>query len=880
MNKAFFLLLSLVSFSVAWAGIEPGQSPQHQTHKWNVVEWSVQNPSYGGNPFDLIATVTFTHLESGETRRTEMFYDGGNTWKYRFIPTQEGTWNYSTQSSDSNLNNIRGQVSVAAAEKNQKGFLVAKGNKFSWEGRGDLAITPHFVMAGDGPKSISKSIDQTIETFIKTGQFNGLHISLYCYWFNYDQELCEGLNSNSNPDLRTFRAVEEALIKARDADALVHIWMWGDADHDRNPSPFVSLNSTTDRRLQRYIAARLSAIPNWSMGYGYDLWEWVKPSELESWHQYMHAKMGWSHILGARSDLNQLTQLSEKLDYSSYEQHKPQYSTYIATINKRPTKPSFSEDRFRVAQKNGFAYKDYTFDEVRRGLWHSSMAGGVAGIWGYLNSQIVDVSYPFPEATAQQFVTYNHFFEGRFYQDMNHCNNLVLGSQNSAGQFPVIKAKDDKSAVVEAATWVREKYPQYFVDTATRSDAYEMMTTVINALRANGFDARRTLANEDLPPGDYYRWGSDALVIGKDTIYDIYISWPSPATPQASFHGNQEGELTNDLMAVGAQNAGDPKVGVCLKSSEVERYVFYTEDSTSITMNLSTMKGSQRVIAVDTKKPYKEIAVGSFEPGAHTWKAPYASDWALAVGSFSSQKKTPLARNLLQRLYLSILHRDPDYPGADGWERNLRNTATNGMSDVAHTMATSSEFKEKTQNMSFYERLDYLYQGFLGRAVDPSGVHAYLPLVERGEEATVARILCESDEFNQSLEFYNYDSDIETTYSRQLVRRLYQAVLHRDPDYPGADGHVEYVRARQLNSTKEVARAIADSAEFYDNIDGLDQRLKLAFVYRALLDRDPDPSGEAAYLPILAEGRMGDVVEAILSSEEFLNNVFSKNAEQ
>jgi hypothetical protein len=51
-------------------------------------------------------------------------------------------------------------------------------------------------------------------------------------------------------------------------------------------------------------------------------------------------------------------------------------------------------------------------------------------------------------------------------------------------------------------------------------------------------------------------------------------------------------------------------------------------------MDLSTMKGPQSAVAVDALKPYQEIDLGILRCVKHDWKAPYASDWAIAVGRF------------------------------------------------------------------------------------------------------------------------------------------------------------------------------------------------------------------------------------------------------
>jgi len=158
------------------------------------------------------------------------------------------------------------------------------------------------------------------------------------------------------------------------------------------------------------------------MQYGFDLWEWVTEDDLRLWHEYMSAHMGWQHLLGARASKNQLDQIYEGLDFSSYEQHKPDYLKYVETIDARPDKPSFSEDRFRM--QNPARAKDYTMEETRRGLWHSSLAGGIANIWGnLLSGGKASDPYPRPEWIR----TNATFFTDRFFADMERCNTLSDG---------------------------------------------------------------------------------------------------------------------------------------------------------------------------------------------------------------------------------------------------------------------------------------------------------------------------------------------------------------------------------------------------------------------------------------------------------------------
>ncbi|MCB9249860.1 MAG: DUF5060 domain-containing protein [Ignavibacteriales bacterium] len=96
------------------------------------VEWSVTNSSFSGNPFDLISNVTFIHQPTNKVITTQMFYDGNNTWKFRFTGTRLGLWKYYSVSSDEELNGINGEVNIIEnTSTNKYGFLTNVGNKFA-----------------------------------------------------------------------------------------------------------------------------------------------------------------------------------------------------------------------------------------------------------------------------------------------------------------------------------------------------------------------------------------------------------------------------------------------------------------------------------------------------------------------------------------------------------------------------------------------------------------------------------------------------------------------------------------------------------------------------------------------------------------------------
>jgi hypothetical protein len=366
-----------------------------------------------------------------------MFYDGKGTWKFRFTGTRVGKWNFTTSSTDRDLDKQRGSV-VIKPNPNAAitGFITSHGNKWArpmGQSRELKAFVPQLVMYA-APKHFHDNpgkIDADIKTFLVEHGFNGFHVMGSCQWFEVDKLKSTEIG-DPNPDSRTFEAVELLITKVHAAGGMVHLWMWGDEARRWTPRRW-GMGGQVDRRLQRYLAARLGPLPGWTMGYGFDNDEWVAEEDLRLWHKHLHQHLGWPHLLGARDAGpnrgldHRKAQIYEGLDYSAYEHHRPTYLVYRAALDARPGKPSFSEDRFRIRQSKAYAGKDYNMEMTRRGLWHSMMTGGVANIWGHLphgrDSWLGSAPYEHPE----RIKTYARFFARRFLNDMTSTQHITDG---------------------------------------------------------------------------------------------------------------------------------------------------------------------------------------------------------------------------------------------------------------------------------------------------------------------------------------------------------------------------------------------------------------------------------------------------------------------
>jgi len=94
------LFFSILTYAFLTSCNPQSETPQIVVGQWDVFEDSIVNEQAYGNPFeDVTLEVTYTKPD-GETVDFWGFYDNSNSWKFRFMPDQTGTWQYEARFSD------------------------------------------------------------------------------------------------------------------------------------------------------------------------------------------------------------------------------------------------------------------------------------------------------------------------------------------------------------------------------------------------------------------------------------------------------------------------------------------------------------------------------------------------------------------------------------------------------------------------------------------------------------------------------------------------------------------------------------------------------------------------------------------------------------
>ena len=412
---------------------------------WPYLEWSLDNADHSGNPFDVRASATFTHTESGEQRKTGMFYDGGTTWRFRFTGTRTGEWTFTTSSDDPQLNGRTGTVTIEPnPDPDVYGFMTHVGNKWARFKGNDGAVetfVPHYRMTQLGIKHPAEwdraHLDDQLRMAVDHEGFNGIFVWVAGMFVDADARSYEGAETK-DPDIVTFRALERLLKAAHQRDARVHFWYRGDRGQDP-VSLFGEKGARTEgeQRLLRYLGARLGPIPGWVMGYGYDLVPQMFSSgtrmedvadyyhtteDLSGWGEYLREHMGWRHYLGARDQGKNITYtLWPGADWYSRGnwEHAIEYDIVKDIVNSDARKPHAMDERWwlsRLGSEKG----------ILQNLWICNMAGGVSGIVGSGGDR-----QGAPFKNEEMFKTFFTFWKTRFLPSMTpESENLLTSTDN------------------------------------------------------------------------------------------------------------------------------------------------------------------------------------------------------------------------------------------------------------------------------------------------------------------------------------------------------------------------------------------------------------------------------------------------------------------
>jgi hypothetical protein len=349
-----------------------------------------------------------------------------------------GMWTYHTESADDDLDQHVGKVIVQPnPDPTARGFLTHVGNQYAMQCGNDAHLEAYpFAVFMDGTKFLSRDFqnwgESNIRAYCDHAKSNGLEIifiHVNNQWFRRGAQRWDEHDSE-NPDLETFERLEQVITTAYQQGCRVHLWAWGDESRKWTPKGVPGgVNGEADRRLQRYIAARLGPLPGWTMGYGFDLHEWTDQQQLNRWAKYLHEHFGWQHLLAARGyplhgedNIRSYDGFGRSVPVTTTTHGPKDYREIVVDLGEDIDHPHLYEERHSYLRR-GF---QLDMQGTRRLLWWETMAGGMGGFFGFYPRTIsAYAGYPYPN--PEQLRSHHTFWHKhrRLRLGMRPANDLT-----------------------------------------------------------------------------------------------------------------------------------------------------------------------------------------------------------------------------------------------------------------------------------------------------------------------------------------------------------------------------------------------------------------------------------------------------------------------
>ena len=272
-----------------------------EVEQWGLFEITLNGPD-GGNPFvEVELSARFTQGDRSVT--VAGFYDGGGTYRVRFMPPSAGEWRYETASNRAPLHGKAGKFTAARPSAGNHGpvrvhntfhFAYADGTPFYPVGTTCYAWTHQ-----DG-----RLQEQTLAT-LKAGPFNKLRMCVFPKWYAYNRgEPALYPFAGTPPRAWDFTRFNPAFFRhlEKRVGQLAELGVEADLilfhPYDKGHWGFDRMAPAADDRYLRYLIARLAAYRNvwWSLANEYDFLKEKKEADWDRLFQVVAKADPYGHL--------------------------------------------------------------------------------------------------------------------------------------------------------------------------------------------------------------------------------------------------------------------------------------------------------------------------------------------------------------------------------------------------------------------------------------------------------------------------------------------------------------------------------------------------------------------------------------------------------
>jgi hypothetical protein len=271
---------------------------------WEIFEHTMLGPAEG-NPFVEVSLTA--EFRQGNRTISVTGFDGGGTYKLRFMPETTGEWSFTTRSNAGELNGKSGTFRVVAARPGVHGPVrVENTHHFAYADG-----TPFFPFGTTCYAWVhqSEALQQQTLATLKTAPFNKIRMCVFPKHYEYNHNeppFYPFPHTGAKPgdadwknDLTRFNPEFFAHLEKRIGDLAA---LGVEADlilfHPYDRWGYQSMPPEADDRYLRYVLARFSAFRNvwWSMANEYDLMKAKKTADFDRLFHIVETEDPYAHL--------------------------------------------------------------------------------------------------------------------------------------------------------------------------------------------------------------------------------------------------------------------------------------------------------------------------------------------------------------------------------------------------------------------------------------------------------------------------------------------------------------------------------------------------------------------------------------------------------
>jgi hypothetical protein len=355
--------------------------------QWDFQEISLQSTVNHANPFTGVELrCRFTHGE----HRVEVFgfFDGGHTWKVRFMPEEQGEWSYTTVSNDPQLDGKAGTILAGPpAQGNHGPVRVSNAYHFAYADG-----TPFFVLGTTLYNWLNRDpeLERTTLSTLARSPFNKVRFLIFPKWMKFNHvepprfpyiKTADGRFDLDRFDPAFFAHYETRLkdLQALGIEADIILF------HPYDKWGFAGMDARHDELYLRYVVARFAAFRNvwWTVANEFDLFDpqkdWKQLGELLASADPYHHLRG-IHNCCLRFYDNSESWVDHVILQDITSQRWPKSSGVAGQLelDARRMKKPVVVDEYGYEGNNGYAWGNLGPREALEIHWALTMSGAYA----------------------------------------------------------------------------------------------------------------------------------------------------------------------------------------------------------------------------------------------------------------------------------------------------------------------------------------------------------------------------------------------------------------------------------------------------------------------------------------------------------------------